>query len=513
MRPTMFSTALAATLALVVAALPAAAQKQGGTVVIAQGQQPPSLDPHVTSAQAARNINLHVYETLVARDENAKTVPDLAEKVDISADGLTYTFTLRQGVPFHNGKVMTAADAAASLERYRKVGASANVLATVDTITASGPNTLVIKLKQVTPALLDSISSPRAPMAIMPAEEAAKPAGQTTPIGTGPFRFVEYVPDSHVKLEKFKDYKPNPAYRDRDGFAGHKVVHLDAVTFRFIAESGARAAGLQSGEIQLLETIDGPAAKRLQADRAYTVYPVLPFAFQVIKMNNNWGPTADANLRRAIYVALDMEEIMAISFPDIYQLEHGWQYPTSEFFAGDVGSEFYNKKDLNKAKEFLSKSSYKGEKLLFIVDNGRSNVDTATIVQQQLAKIGINVEISVADWPTVSTLGFKPEGWNFWAHGFGIEPFEGPFSVMQPWVGAKASQAKPDPVLEQLWTRMNSSLDVAERKKIFADFQARLVSEAIVIKAGNYGIFQTATAKLKNFKPYRIPRMWGTWLE
>ena len=179
------------------------AQKKGGDVVVGMTSAPPSLDPHATSAQVARNVNLHVFETLYARDENARPVPDLAEGVTISADGLTYVFTLRSGVRFHNGKEMSSADVVASLERYRKAGASASLIASIESVAASGPRQVTIKLKSVQSTFLGNLSSPRAPIAIMPAEEAAKEMGKASPIGTGPFRFVEYKPDSHVKLGRF----------------------------------------------------------------------------------------------------------------------------------------------------------------------------------------------------------------------------------------------------------------------------------------------------------------------
>ena len=232
--------ALAAALALG-AAVPALAQKKGGDMVIAMTQAPPSLDPHATSAQVARNVNLHIFETLYARDENARPVPDLATGVVVSPDGLTYVFTLRQGVKFHNGRDMTPADVVASLERYRKAGASASLIGAIDSVAASGPNQVTIKLKTVQSTFLGNLSSPRAPIAIMPAAEAAKEMGKADPIGTGPYKFVEYKPDSHVKVARFDDYKPNPAYKERDGFAGAKIAYVDSVTFRFMPEAGARA--------------------------------------------------------------------------------------------------------------------------------------------------------------------------------------------------------------------------------------------------------------------------------
>jgi len=485
---------------------------KGGDVVIAITQAPPSLDAQITSAQAARNINLHIFETLFARDENAKAVPELAEGVTISDDGKTYVFPIRRGVKFHNGKELDADDVTASLERYRKLGASAALLSAIDSIKATGPHEVTIALKQVQSVFLDNLSSPRAPIAIYPATEAAKPAGQIDVIGTGPFRFVEYKPDSHVKLARFDGYSQNPQGKGRDGFAGRKEVFVDTVTFRFMPEAGSRNAALEAGEVHIVETVDGPTAKRLQASPArYAIYKVLPFAMQAIKFNHAQAPSGDVNFRRAVQATLEMEDILAIAYPDIYQMDGAWLYPGSPFHMA-AGTEGFNKPDLAAARQHLAKSGYKGEKLVFIVDNLRANVDVATVFQERLKEIGVNVEISVADWPTVSKVGFTDQGWHFWSHGFGIEPFEGPASVMLPWVDG-TSQRKKDPVIDQLATAFNAEMDEARRKDLFAKFQAHMFDQAVAMKAGNYGLFQVATTQLKNFVPYRIPRMWGVTLE
>ena len=488
------------------------AQKRGGDVVIAITQAPPSLDAQVSSAQAARNINLHVFETLYARDETAKAVPELAEGVRISSDGLSYVFPIRKGVKFHNGKELDAADVVASIDRYRKVGASPALVSAIDSIKASGSHEVTIVLKQPQATFLDNISSPRAPIAIYPASEAAKDAGKIDIIGTGPYRFVEYKPDSHVKLTRYDGYSPNPnGKQSRDGFAGKKEAYIDTITFRFMPEAGARTAALEAGEVQLNETADGPTAKRLAGNNRMTVFKALPFALQVIKFNHAQAPTSDVNFRLAVQAALDMEEIMAISFADIYQMDPSWLYPGSPFHTA-AGAEKYNKGDLKLAKEYLTKSGYKGEKVVFMVDNTRPNVDTATVVQQRLKEVGINVDLSVADWPTVSKIGFTPTGWSFWAHGFGIEPYEGPGSVMAPWVNGLSQQAK-DEKIDALAAAFARELDEGKRKVMFAQFQQHMYDSAVAIKAGNYGQFQIASTRLKNFTPYRIPRMWGVWLE
>jgi peptide/nickel transport system substrate-binding protein len=118
----------------------------------------------------------------------------------------------------------------------------------------------------------------------------------------------------------------------------------------------------------------------------------------------------------------------------------------------------------------------------------------------------------VADWPTVSKAGFTDQGWIFWTHGYGIELYEGPASVVAPWVNG-TSQRKKDNTIDQLAAALNAEMDEGKRKELFIKFQTHMYNNAVALKAGNYGIFQVATAKLKNFVPYRIPRMWGVTLE
>ncbi len=303
---------LAAALVLCSVAAIASAQKRGGDIVMAQQAQPPTLDVMTTTAQATRNVGMLIFETLVTRDENGNVVNDLAAKVDASADGRVYTFTLREGVRFHNGKEMTSADVKASLERYGRVGASPT-LREVESIAAPGRHQVVVTLKKATPSFIDMLSSPRAPAAIIPAEEAGKDAGKIEIVGTGPFQFVEYRPDSHVKLKRFDGYVPNPAFKGPDGFSGRKTVWVDTATIRFVPEGGARTAGLQSGEFHVLEQMPTDAAKRAASNPGGSVraYQAMPWAFQLLIFNAALPPTDNVKFRQALQVGLDYEEMMA----------------------------------------------------------------------------------------------------------------------------------------------------------------------------------------------------------
>ena len=154
---------VAAIMMLSLASVTVSAQTQGGEMIIAQGSNPPSLDSMTTSSEASRNINMNIYESLVTIDENVNPIPQLAKSIEASDDLMTYVFPLRQGVKFHNGKEMTARDVKASLERYRKHGATRGMLDKVKDIEITGDYEVTFHMLEATPTFIEGFSSPRAP--------------------------------------------------------------------------------------------------------------------------------------------------------------------------------------------------------------------------------------------------------------------------------------------------------------------------------------------------------------
>ena len=506
------TAACAALAAVSLSNSPAQAQKRGGDIVMAQQAQPPTIDGMTTTAQATRNISLHIWEMIVTRDENANVIGDLATAWTVSPDGLTYTFTLREA-RFHNGKMMTSADAKASLERYTKVGASP-FMKPVKEMSTPDARTLVIILSNPVPGFLEQLSSPRAPAVVIPAEEAGKAANQIENIGTGPFRFVEFRPDSHVKLTRFDGYIQNTQGMGRDGFGGKKTAWVESITIRFVPEGGARTAGLQSGEFHVLEQMPTPTAKRLTNDRTITTHEMMPWAFQVFIFNASQPPTNNPKVRQAIQAAIDPEEVMAISTDGSYRLLHGWQYPGTPYFQGDLGKEHYNQKNQVKAKALLAEAGYKGEELLILTDSSfKNHNDTAITIGEQLKAIGMKVNVRVVDWPTALSTTTKKEGWNAWPLMMGIEPYEGPYNVVSFFAGANARMQVQDQVIDAANQTLTTALSLAERQAAFSQFQKQMMEQAFVIKVGEVGIFQATRANLKGYKPYRIPRLWDVWVE
>ena len=197
-----FSHALLAFSALVLAATtaaePALAQqpKRGGTVVMAQAANIPTLILHFSGSGETRNVVTQIYEGLVVLDENANAIPDLAERFDYAPDGMSVTFKLRRGVKFHNGAEMKGADVVASLDRYKRLSPNKALLAPMKLVEAVDDYTVVLRLERKAPSLVEEMASPATVLGIMPAADGGTAGGgKNSNIGTGPFKYVGWMAD------------------------------------------------------------------------------------------------------------------------------------------------------------------------------------------------------------------------------------------------------------------------------------------------------------------------------
>ncbi|MBL8690158.1 MAG: ABC transporter substrate-binding protein [Rhodospirillaceae bacterium] len=501
---------------LLLAAIPSEgvlAQKRGGTVVLAQQAQPPTLDAASTSSEATRNFATHVFEGLFTRDEQARVIPQLAEGYKVSDDGLTMLITLRKGIRFHNGNEMTADDVRASLLRYAKVGASAKIMEPVANVEVVDRLSVKMTFARPVPIFIEQLSSPRGPVVVLPAEEGAKPINQAGMIGTGPYRFVEYKPDSHIALERFDGYVPDDRFPGYSGFGGKRTPYLDKIVIRFVPEAGARAAGLETGEYQAVDNLTSASGKRLLSDSRVTVHSVMPWAMQTFFFNASVPPTNSQKVRQAILAGLGMEEIMAIASDGNYRLGWGWQYPEGEYFAGDVGKERYNQNNADRAKGLLKEAGYAGEEMVLLTDNAyKNNHDAAVVAGGQLRALGINVTIKTLDWPSTVRTRNATTGWNMVPIAVGTEPWEGPYGVAVLLAESIIHKTK-DPELEDLYKKLTTAPAMETRKAVFADLQKQIYEKVYAIKLGDLGQYVAVQSKLKGYKPYRMPRFWDVWYE
>ncbi len=505
------STATAVLLALSVQ--PALAQKMSEKLTFGQIAPPPTLDPHFSTSISTRNIAMHIFEQLMTRNEANAVIPELAESYEMSPDGLTYTFRIRSGVKFHNGKELTSADVLASFERYQKVGLAKVTLEPVASMAAPDANTFVITLSKPQPVFLEELTAFVVPIAILPAEQADKEGGKIDLIGTGPFEFVEWMPDSHIRLKRFEQYQPDTRYEGFEGFAGNKKVWFDTVDFKLVKEPGARAAGLESGQLQIIEDLPSESAKRLADNPKLVIHDLKNFWLHAAWVNHHRAPTNDLRVRRAIQIALDMEEIMEIATDGAYTLQPGLQYPGNPYYVTN-GEKLYNVKDPEKAAALLKESSYNGEELVMITNSSYQNMyKAAMIVSEQLKAVGFNVRVDVFDWATAIKQRRDKEAWNLWFTGQGTGPSIGPFTALKDVVSPQHNQFVPDPEIDKLFAELTSGADFETRKQTFGKFQERVYENVLFLKFGDLIRKQATAANVKGFTPYRIPRLWNVWLE
>jgi peptide/nickel transport system substrate-binding protein len=505
--------ALALCAAFVAAPPDAQAQKRSASLVFGQEATPPTLDPHFSTSIATRNVAMHIFEQLLTRDENNDVIPELADKWEISPDGLTYTFKIRSGIKFHNGKDLTSADVKASFERYKRMALAKVTLKPVVSMEAPDPTTFVMKVDKPQPVFLEELSAFVVPIAIIPAEQADREGGKLDLIGTGPFQFVEWVPDSHIRLKRFDGYKPDTRYKGSNGFGGRKEVWFDTVDFKIVKEPGARVAGLESGQLQIIEDLPAESAKRLAGNKALTIYDLKNFWLHGAWVNHHRPPTDNLKVRRAIQIALDMEEIMEIATDGAYTLQPGLQYPGNPYYVTS-GKALYNAKDPKKAAALLKEAGYKGEELVIITNSSyQSMYKAAQIVSEQLKAIGMKVRVDVFDWATAINHRRNKDAWNLWFTGQGSGPSVGPFSALKDVVSPQNNQFVADPTLDKIFADLVSGATLEERKATFGKFQERVYEQVLFLKFGDLIRKQAARADIKGFQPYRIPRLWNVWKE
>lgn len=485
----------------------------GGNFVFGQEANVNTLDQMTSATISTRNIAMNLYESLMTRDENNNPILELADSMSESPDHLVYTFKLRSGIQFHNGKAMTSADVVASFDRYSHVGNQRSILNNVARWEAPDATTFVIHMKAAQPTFIEALSSFSVPIVIIPAESRNVPSQQLIhPIGTGPFQLVEAVPGSFVKIKRFDGYKPNTSFEARTGFGGYKQACLDTVTFRIVTEAGARVAGLKTGELHGVEDLPTKSLPDLKKDPGITILPLRNWWIQIASPNTSVPPTDNLMFRKAVQAALDMDEIMDAASDGNYALNVGFQYPSQPTYT-DAGKETYNIKSADLAKKYLAQSDYKGEPVILLTNKDYPPMyNSALVMQQQLQAVGINAQMKVVDWPTSVQMSQKSDtGWNFFYTGWGTQPALGSLATMQfladPNATYRPKDDKGDPELLAAWADMNTLPSAADRQAAFARMQKIALERVYALPFGSFTKVQGVRSNVSGFVPFRIPRM------
>jgi peptide/nickel transport system substrate-binding protein len=472
------------------------------------------LDPIWTTAYITRNHGYMVFDTLFAVDSKFKPHPQMVGDYSISADKLRYSFTLRDGLKFHDGQPVRGADCTASLKRWMARDALGQTLATVvEEMKGGDDKSFTIRLKEPFPLLIDGIAkvSSLAPF-IMP-ERLAKtdPYEQVTEmVGSGPFKFVksEFEPGNKAVYVKNTDYVPRS--EPPDWASGGKVVKVDRVEWLVVPEHSTAAAALNSGEDDWWENPPADLWPILESNSDVVLAPLDPLGGTgCLRFNHLYPPFDNVKMRRAVLMVANQTDFMTAYVGD----QKNWKLCPSFFTCGtpmasNAGSEVLSsKRDFDAAKKLVAEAGYKGEKIVLLDAVDQPLIHAEALVATDLLKqLGLNVEYVTSDWGTVVTrrASKKPPaegGWNMFETGWvGSDTLDPSTNVMLRANGEGAWFGWPkDDKLEELRTQWLKASDSEARQEIADKMQERAFEVVPYVPTGQFFV---KTAFRKNIKGY-----------
>ncbi len=494
--------------------VPAAhAQTSGKTIRFIPEADLRSLDPIWTTAYITRNHGYMVYDTLFALDEHFKPQPQMVDTWTVSDDKLTYTFTLRDKLKFHDGTPVRSADCIASLARWMKRDGLGQVMAqSVGEMKAKDDRTFSIILKQPFPLLLEAIGklSSNVPF-IMPERVASTDANTqiTDPTGSGPFKFVkeEWVPGNKAVYVRNPDYVPRsekPSWA-----AGGKVVKVDRVEWVYIPDPATAANALAAGEVDWWQQLPPDLVPELKNNPDVTIANVDPLgSIGVLRFNQLQPPFNNQKLRQAVLAVIDQKEIMtALAGDDQSNWQTCYSYYTCKTpMASEAGAApLSGPRDVAKAKQLIKDSGYNGERVVIMTATDQYIVDRqAQIVAERLREAGLNVDLQAMDWGTLITRRTSKEpveknGWSiFFTWLVGPDMINPALNFPIRANGEKAWFGWPtDDKIETLRAQWMAAPDLEAQQQLAAAIQEEAFTSVPYIPTGQFII---PTAFRKNLK-------------
>ncbi|HYF09844.1 MAG TPA: ABC transporter substrate-binding protein [Acetobacteraceae bacterium] len=474
------------------------------------------LDPHFTTAAITRTFGLHVFDMLYAMAGNGEIRPQMAEAHEISADRLRWDFRLREGLKWHDGSPVTAADCVASLNRWMPRDPLGRMLrAAVEGMEARDARSFSIRLREPFPLMLQVLGKPNAPLPVMMPERLARTPGDqriSDPVGSGPFRFRadQWRPGSVMVLERFPDYVPRrePA----DFLAGGKEVKVDQLVLRVMPDQATGASALIQGEIDYMQYLPFDLLGRLERARGVRLmgFGGLQQFQGNFRLNHAAPPFDDPAIRRVLWKLVDQQAILtAIGIPP----QHRGPICNSFWMCGapyttDAGASIA-RLDIAAAREELRATSYRGQPVVVLEVAGSISQTAAMVLVQNMKEAGFTVDEQVMDWGTVLARRARREGWSmFSVYSNGTDMFT-PLShfyvasTCADFPGWSCDNAVP-PML-QAFARAE---DDATRRRITAEIQQAMYALTPSVMWGQFTIPAGYRTHLTNLIQSSYPMFW-----
>jgi peptide/nickel transport system substrate-binding protein len=459
-----------------------------------------SLNPVIVTDLTGEMFSANIFDTLVSyKDSISDAAPGLAEKWEISKDGKTYTFHLRKGVKFHDGTELTAKDVVYTYEEINnpKNGSPGKqYLNELEKVEAVDDYTVKFTLKNVYASFMQLVGSPQ--FGILPSEHVKKvgmEAFDRAPVGTGPFKFQEWVPDDHITLVKFDDYFRGPA-------------NIDKAIFRPIPKAETIAVELKSGGVDLAEGLLPQDITKFQSDSEFEVKQTPGLSFQYVGFSDNQKPYSDVRFRKAIYYATDFENAIKGIYGVTGSRAYSWIPPV--VFAND--KRYMKSKalpyDEAKAKALFDELKAEGVlkegmeiPILSPQDAFRSKI--ATAMASSLVKYGFKPQVQTLEFGTLlpSTEGGKAGiyilGW-----GSAPDPDRWTYALFHTDAGTQNRSAYSNKIVDEALELGRSTADQSVREKAYVEaMRQAIATDYVHIPLIFKNITIVHTKKVTNFEP------------
>ncbi len=437
------------------------ARKQNNEIVIGIPQDlDDTLDPHYTTLAGTREVMFNVFEGLVKPDSQGNLIPAVAADVQISDDGLVYTFPLRENVKFHNGETVTAEDVIWSIRRNIEDENGTNLIPALQNIQSldSEGSTVVITLADPNPEFLSYLT-----LAVLPADYADQ---ATQPVGTGPYKFVSRAAQDNVVLERFEDYW---------GEGGH----VDKVTYKIIGKADGLVQGLQSGALDLVSHMTTTQTSQLDESQFHIEEGTMNLV-QALYLNNAEKPFDDVRVRQALCYAIDRQEILDLAFD-------GYGYPVGSSMFPAFGKYFdesltdYYTYDPDEAKRLLAEAGYKDgfDMTITVPSNYQPHMDTASAIADQLSRVGIHAELITMEMNQWIEDVNQNRKFQSTVIGFDAKTLTGS-AMLSRWVSDSPKNVinYNNSEYDELFAKASSTYDDAEQTQIYRQMERNLTENA-----------------------------------
>lgn len=506
-------------------ALPAVAQSDAGkTLRVVPHADLTVVDPQFIGVYITRNFGYLVYDTLFGMDREFRPQPQMVDTWQVSDDKLTWTFRLRDGLKFHDGRPVRGPDAVASLKRWgqRNDSYGQALLATASAIEAIDDKQFRIVLKSPFP-VLEALGTTTSPTPFILPERLAQIDAFTQVKevdGSGPFKFVkdEWQPGHKVVYVKNTDYVPRA--EPPNNTSGGKVAKVDRVEWLYIPEPVTAVQALQTGEVDYLENAPNDYAAALARDPSITVR-AYPGFVGTVRFNHLYPPFDNVKMRQAVLAVADQRDYLAAMGGDA----SNWRTCFSVYACEgaetdeDDGGVLSGPRDWDRAKRLVAEAGYKGERVVLLdpADIPQLHAE-ALVTEELLKKLGLNVELATSEWGTiVKRVSVKEPvdqgGWNVFGTVFATYDMLNPATNRNLRAPGPKGYSIPgwasDETIEDLRKAWFAAADEAQRRDLADKIQRRAFEIGLYLPIGQGIGHRAFRNSLSGIPDSPIPVLWN----